>query len=154
MLMRGRIFLSRKVECCLFFASVCDKLITGMQPVLFSVTEACRGKPEWRRTGSSICYCRNTFCRNDSERLSDSAATRFTFLALYLETVVTRNGFHSRRRGWHSQYSINIRLFYAKTHVNECTGLELTLPHTPDPGYGRGYPQKVRRVPAEHLGGC
>uniref|UniRef100_A0A0R3RFM3 Peptidase_M14 domain-containing protein n=1 Tax=Elaeophora elaphi TaxID=1147741 RepID=A0A0R3RFM3_9BILA len=51
----------------------------GMQPVLFSVTEACRGNPKWVRVGSAICYCRNTFIRNDSGKLNDSSAPRHHF---------------------------------------------------------------------------
>lgn len=48
-----------------------------MQPVLFSVTEACRGNPKWVRVGSTICYCRNTFIRNDSGKLNDASAPRY-----------------------------------------------------------------------------
>uniref|UniRef100_A0AAF5Q2J7 Peptidase M14 domain-containing protein n=1 Tax=Wuchereria bancrofti TaxID=6293 RepID=A0AAF5Q2J7_WUCBA len=51
----------------------------GMQPVLFSVTEACQGNPKWVRTGSAICYCRNAFIRNDSRKLNDTSAPRHYF---------------------------------------------------------------------------
>lgn len=48
-----------------------------MQPVLFSVAEACQGNPRWIRVGSSICYCRNTFIRNDSSKLNNSSSPRY-----------------------------------------------------------------------------
>ncbi|CAG9537251.1 unnamed protein product [Cercopithifilaria johnstoni] len=51
----------------------------GMQPVLFSVTEACRGNPKWVRAGSAICYCRNTFIRNDSGKVNDASSPRRHF---------------------------------------------------------------------------
>lgn len=35
----------------------------GMKPILFSVTEARRGKPGWIRTGADICYYRNCYQR-------------------------------------------------------------------------------------------
>ncbi|VBB29223.1 unnamed protein product [Acanthocheilonema viteae] len=51
----------------------------GMQPVLFSVTEAFRGNPKWVRVGSAICYCRNTFIRNNSGKTNDASAPRHHF---------------------------------------------------------------------------
>uniref|UniRef100_A0A183EDF6 Peptidase_M14 domain-containing protein n=1 Tax=Gongylonema pulchrum TaxID=637853 RepID=A0A183EDF6_9BILA len=54
----------------------------GMQPVMFSVTEAVRGKPAWKRAGSSISYCRNTFCRNDFKDHTDTRHALF-FVSVY-----------------------------------------------------------------------
>uniref|UniRef100_A0A915PZE6 Peptidase M14 carboxypeptidase A domain-containing protein n=1 Tax=Setaria digitata TaxID=48799 RepID=A0A915PZE6_9BILA len=51
----------------------------GMQPVLFSVTDACQGNPKWVRVGSAICYCRNTFMRNDCGKLNDASTPRYYF---------------------------------------------------------------------------
>ncbi|KAM3722007.1 Cytosolic carboxypeptidase [Dirofilaria immitis] len=51
----------------------------GMQPVLFSVTDACRGNPKWVRVGSAVCYCRNTFIRNDSKKMNDASTPRYYF---------------------------------------------------------------------------
>ncbi|VDK75035.1 unnamed protein product [Litomosoides sigmodontis] len=51
----------------------------GMQPVLFSVTEACRGNPEWIRAGSSVRYCRNAFIHNDCDKLNNRSAPRQHF---------------------------------------------------------------------------
>uniref|UniRef100_A0A914ZSG6 Cytosolic carboxypeptidase 1 n=2 Tax=Parascaris univalens TaxID=6257 RepID=A0A914ZSG6_PARUN len=49
----------------------------GMQPVLFSVTEACRGRPGWVRIGSSISYYRNLYAGvntpNDSVKKSGTS---------------------------------------------------------------------------------
>ncbi|KAI6230904.1 Cytosolic carboxypeptidase 1 [Aphelenchoides besseyi] len=36
----------------------------GMQPVMFSVTEAKSGRPGWVRAGSSVCYYRNLYVPN------------------------------------------------------------------------------------------
>lgn len=33
----------------------------GMQPVIFSVTEAKNGRPGWVRAGQSVCYYRNLY---------------------------------------------------------------------------------------------
>lgn len=33
----------------------------GMQPVMFSVTEAKQGRPGWVRAGQSVCYYRNLY---------------------------------------------------------------------------------------------
>lgn len=45
----------------------------GMQPVLFSVTEASKGRPGWVRAGSSVCYYRNLYTsRSDSSTENDS----------------------------------------------------------------------------------
>lgn len=33
----------------------------GMQPVIFSVTEAKQGRPGWVRAGQSVCYYRNLY---------------------------------------------------------------------------------------------
>jgi hypothetical protein len=45
----------------------------GMQPVLFSVTEAQKGRPGWVRAGSSVCYYRNLYVpRSDSSAADDS----------------------------------------------------------------------------------
>ncbi|VDK78886.1 unnamed protein product, partial [Onchocerca ochengi] len=54
----------------------------GMQPVLFSVTEACQGNPKWIRVGSAVCYYRNTFIRNDSGKI-DAASTPRHYFSLY-----------------------------------------------------------------------
>lgn len=34
-------------------------LVSGMQPVLYSVCEALLGRPHWLRVGSEICYYRS-----------------------------------------------------------------------------------------------
>ncbi|VDN05452.1 unnamed protein product [Thelazia callipaeda] len=51
----------------------------GMQPVLFSVTEACRGNPGWIRSGSEICYCRNTFVNSFAEKGKDPTVPKNYF---------------------------------------------------------------------------
>ncbi|XP_020296791.1 cytosolic carboxypeptidase 1-like isoform X2 [Pseudomyrmex gracilis] len=48
----------------------------GMKPILFSVTEAQRGRPGWMRTGVEICYYRN--CYQRSARGKTYLTTSFT----------------------------------------------------------------------------
>lgn len=44
----------------------------GMQPVLFSVTEAHKGRPGWVRAGSSVCYYRNLYVHRSDTSTDDS----------------------------------------------------------------------------------
>ncbi|KAE9547372.1 hypothetical protein FO519_009416 [Halicephalobus sp. NKZ332] len=44
----------------------------GMQPVLFSVTEAQKGRPGWVRAGSSVCYYRNLYTPRSDSSTDDS----------------------------------------------------------------------------------
>ncbi|KHN80416.1 Cytosolic carboxypeptidase 1 [Toxocara canis] len=44
----------------------------GMQPVLFSVTEASRGRPGWVRAGSSVCYYRNLYANTSTATRNNS----------------------------------------------------------------------------------
>ena len=37
---------------------------SGMRPVMFSVSEAMRGRPYWIRAGTEICYYKNHFIRS------------------------------------------------------------------------------------------
>ncbi|VDM42669.1 unnamed protein product [Toxocara canis] len=46
--------------------------ILGMQPVLFSVTEASRGRPGWVRAGSSVCYYRNLYANTSTATRNNS----------------------------------------------------------------------------------
>ncbi|XP_066445491.1 cytosolic carboxypeptidase 4 [Eleutherodactylus coqui] len=39
----------------------------GMQPVIYSVKEALKGRTYWMRTGSNICYYKNLFCYRASD---------------------------------------------------------------------------------------
>jgi hypothetical protein len=41
----------------------------GMQPVIFSVTEAKQGRPGWVRAGQSVCYYRNLYFSSASTEL-------------------------------------------------------------------------------------
>lgn len=43
-----------------------SQLNSGMQPVMFSVTEAMQGRGAWARTGLDICYYRNHFLRSST----------------------------------------------------------------------------------------
>ena len=36
----------------------------GMQPVIYSVTEAIQGRPQWKREGIDVCYYKNHFSRS------------------------------------------------------------------------------------------
>ncbi|KAI6234240.1 Cytosolic carboxypeptidase 1 [Aphelenchoides fujianensis] len=51
----------------------------GMQPVMFSVTEAKMGRPGWVRAGSSVCYYRNLYMTgppNENEENRKAPTTR------------------------------------------------------------------------------
>ena len=42
----------------------CVIVLTGMRPVMFSVSEALQGRPYWYRVGTRICYYKNHFVRS------------------------------------------------------------------------------------------
>nr|XP_033776886.1 cytosolic carboxypeptidase 4 isoform X2 [Geotrypetes seraphini] len=43
----------------------------GMQPVMYSIKEAIRGRPHWLRVGSDICYYKNFYCRGAASVLGE-----------------------------------------------------------------------------------
>uniref|UniRef100_G3NBD9 Peptidase M14 domain-containing protein n=1 Tax=Gasterosteus aculeatus aculeatus TaxID=481459 RepID=G3NBD9_GASAC len=59
----------------------------GMQPVLYSVTEALEGRPHWLRTGTEICYFRNHFCPARGRRKTTFYTLTFTITFKHNEDV-------------------------------------------------------------------
>src|SRR5690242_4707934 len=43
------------------FEKLNSQFNSGMQPVMFSVTDALSGKPYWRRIGDKVSYYKNTY---------------------------------------------------------------------------------------------
>lgn len=50
--------------------------ITGMQPVLFSVTEAAGGRSGWVRSGYNICYYRNEYADQEPRSKNSKGKNR------------------------------------------------------------------------------
>ncbi|CAB1323354.1 unnamed protein product [Coregonus sp. 'balchen'] len=69
----------------------CDKANSqfnyGMQPVLYSVREALEGRPNWIRTGTEICYYRNSFCPSRGRKSSSFYTLTFTVTFKHNEDV-------------------------------------------------------------------
>uniref|UniRef100_A0A0M3HFC7 Peptidase_M14 domain-containing protein n=1 Tax=Ascaris lumbricoides TaxID=6252 RepID=A0A0M3HFC7_ASCLU len=78
-----------------------------MQPVLFSVTEACRGRPGWVRIGSSISYYRNLYAGlntpNDSVKKSGTSKKKKRSLSS------ARNGCAYFRNYFSIRFTINFQ---------------------------------------------
>uniref|UniRef100_A0A673YJ21 tubulin-glutamate carboxypeptidase n=1 Tax=Salmo trutta TaxID=8032 RepID=A0A673YJ21_SALTR len=59
----------------------------GMQPVLYSVREALEGRPNWVRTGTEVCYYRNSFCPSRGQKSSSFYTLTFTVTFKHNEDV-------------------------------------------------------------------
>nr|XP_046209640.1 cytosolic carboxypeptidase 4 isoform X2 [Oncorhynchus gorbuscha] len=59
----------------------------GMQPVLYSVREALEGRPNWLRTGTEVCYYRNSFCPSRGQKSSSFYTLTFTVTFKHNEDV-------------------------------------------------------------------
>ncbi|KAM6973388.1 cytosolic carboxypeptidase 4 [Aplochiton taeniatus] len=59
----------------------------GMQPVLYSVREALEGRPQWVRTGTEICYYRNSFWPSRGRKRSSFYTLTFTITFKHNEDV-------------------------------------------------------------------
>uniref|UniRef100_A0A914XTX5 Cytosolic carboxypeptidase 1 n=1 Tax=Plectus sambesii TaxID=2011161 RepID=A0A914XTX5_9BILA len=52
---------------------------TGMQPVMFSTSEAAQARPGWVRAGHSVCYYRNLYTEHQSGKKKSAGETRSYF---------------------------------------------------------------------------
>uniref|UniRef100_A0A4W5P329 AGBL carboxypeptidase 1 n=1 Tax=Hucho hucho TaxID=62062 RepID=A0A4W5P329_9TELE len=59
----------------------------GMQPVLYSVREALEGRPNWVRTGTEVCYYRNSFCPSRGQKSTSFYTLTFTVTFKHNEDV-------------------------------------------------------------------
>ena len=82
----------------------------GMQPVLFSVTEAQKGRPGWVRAGSSVCYYRNLYVpRSDSEDSDPVVAEKPKKKGKKDSTDANNNDFKETKSYFSTRFTIKFR---------------------------------------------